>query len=499
MHRAKWILLLLISYIGITWLRFHEWRPLCLWGDDLHSYVIFWGKHLKNNLEYLSFLQEDLNTPFEKVRFIFHAVTYSEFFLFKQRVLLYFIFNTIIHAINGCLICLLAFYFCRIFWISVIFGACAVTAHFGLFEVTQITGHLESVSLMFCLLSVLSVVKAQKRGLVDGSLWISKWKWFALLFAFLAFNTHERYLVLLPWLAIFFVLHRQAETVLQRLLFISASALLILINVVVKNFVYHVKFFEGTGGQALSINWASIKTLATEGTFSIIGLNHGPQYLAGIDWIQLPHPIQKAALLMATASIIFIIIAMVPWRTKQFFNIAWPVYLFLLAILLLIPATLTVRIEQRWELAPFDLLLLIAACGVRKLSSHRISFNFALVLLTCFILGFGIEEWYLTRGFSKFFLIYEQKAVAMVKEKIIDEHVALPGVPLLFVSYPGNGQWGLANGGLFLIYEGKKRSVFYIDQLKDVVATNYPPETQIFLWNGRESLGKIILGKPLSY
>lgn len=487
-----------LCYFFITWLRFHEWRPSCLWGDDLHSYVIFWGKHLRNNLEYLSFLQEDLKAPFEKVRFVFHAVTYSEFFLFKQHILLYFIFNVIIHSINGCLVCLLTFYFCRVFWASVVFGMCAVTAHFGLFEVTQITGHLESISLMFCLLSISSVIKAQKTEVTNCDLWISKWKWLALLLAFLAFNTHERYIVLLPWLALFFVLHCQAGSVLQRLIFASASSLLVFINIVVKNFVYHVKFFQGTGGAPLSINWISIKTLAAEGFFSILGLNHGPQYLAGIDWHQFPRIIQIAALLFAIASLSFISIALLPWRTKKSFTIAWPIYLIILLGLLLLPPILTVRIEQRWELAPFDLMLLLIACGFRKLSFNRLQHFIALLLIGLLVTGFIMEESYLTKGFSKIFLMYEQKAVEVVKHSIIDTRASSPGTPLLFVDYPGNCQWGLANGGLFLTYEGKKRDIFCVDQIKDIVITNYSPQIQIFLWKGRESLEEIILNKSLT-
>jgi len=459
----------------MSWLRFAHWEPRLFAGDDLFNYMFYHGDRFNGKWATLFFADSG-----QKFRFIFSGLFRSEAYIFGNDINGYLVVNIIAHAINGTLLCLIAYSLCRSWIVSVILSVIAVTSRFGLYEVTQATGQVESVALIFGLLSVLCVMKAASDE--TSSDWPANWKWAALSFAFLAFNTHERYLVLLPWLSIFFVFHRRAGTAKQRWAFIAVCGLLLVSNALVKHFVYHSNFFQGTGGTPLSINLRSICTLLSEATLSISGINHGPQYLIGAEWADFSALVRIASIVLFAATISLVIAAFLPRRStdKTTQSIHWPMMLLTLIGLLLLPAVLTIRMEQRWELGPFFLVLLICAIGIGRVIVTKHGRAIVVVVLVCMCIGESIVELRVSKSFSVISYVYAGNYAEAVKLAAIDSKLSAPGAPLIFVTFEGNCVGTLLAGGFFVVYEGKYRSLQCVSSLEDLSDRDVSPDARIY-------------------
>ncbi len=473
----------------ITWLRFKPWEPACLWGDDLLSYMM--AHNCRFNVPDLDshyFSPDGIKVLFEKFRFVFSLLSQLEFFLFGKNIDGYFAVNIAVHAANGLLLCLIAFHFCRNWFVSIILGIIGITARFGLFEVIQVTGIVENVALLFCLLTIFAVIKAEG---FNKNRWDAKWKWIALGFAFLSFNTHERYLVLLPWLAIFFVLHRNAGKWQERVWIAILMLLMVISNILIKNIFYHARFLVGTGGIPISMNILSMMNFLSEAVLSILGINHGPLYLIGASWANFSTWIRVAAVIFASISCALVVLSLVkPKPAEEPGFLRWPIWLFLLGGLLLTPAIITVRMEQRWELASFFMLLLLIACGVGRMFYIRFWRGTMILLVLLLALSAAMIEFRVSKAFANIHLVYGERLANSIKKIIIDAHASPPGTPVVIIG-DLNIKTLLIDGGFFVVYEGKYRNINVFDKVTGVTWNNYPVKTKVYIVKSIDELTDI--------
>jgi len=124
------------------------------------------------------------------------------------------------------------------------------------------------------------------------------------------------------------------------------------------------------------------------------------------------------------------------------------------SVLLLLPPSLTIRMEQRWELTPFLILLLLVAIGIDHLALASV-FN----------------DFKVSKSFDKIFLVSSERYAASVKKFVIDQNRPPTGQDIALVTQESNCQWALMYGQeFFTFYEGTPRTARCINSLDDMAA-----------------------------
>jgi hypothetical protein len=472
------IALLCVFFSSVTWLRFRPWMPQVLAADDLYNFMLYHGDRFTSPMSPIYFSETG-----QKFRFVFSNAVRVESFLFGPHPQRYFILNVAIHAISCTALCFLAASLSGSWWAAVVLASIAATTRFALYQVSHLTGQVESLSLMFSLLCILAAKKSIDRD------WSEPWKWVALLMAFLAFSSHERYVVLLAWLGLLFVLCPRAGSFRCRAAFFVAGSLLVVSNVLTKIFVYKANVLEGTGNTPLSVNITSIKELLSQAVLSIFGINHGPQYLTGAEWADFSTSIRIISVIFAVILLLLVIAAFAEQRRYSTDgNANWPLAFVLLTVLLLVPPALTIRLEQRWEVAPFFMLLLVAASGIAQIRTTGTKQKLLPVLLGGLLLCAAVIEARVSQSFGSVFYVYGDTYAAAAKRAIIDTRSSAPGTPIVLVSPPSNCGGTLLDGGFFLIYEGVVRRVYCVGSKDAASAVDYPVGTRLFESPSTDSL-----------
>jgi len=471
------VALLFAVFAMATWLRFHAWEPRLLFADDLYNYMLYHGDRFNSQWAPVFFADAG-----EKFRFVFSGAMHAEIFLFGKNIDGYLAVNIAVHAVSATLLCLMSFRLCRSWLASILLGAIAVTSRFGLYQVTQVTGQVENLALLFCLLTIYCVMRSDESTQTPDDTFLVTWKCASLLFGVLAFNAHERYIILLPWLAIFFVFHRRSGVMRQRVTFLMFCIALILSNALIKRFIYHSNFFQGTGGEPLSVNLHSIGSLFSEALLSIIGVNHGPQYLTGAEWGDFSGAIRIASVACAFVGICFLVACFVCKSQQGERNrIFWPLWLLILMALLLLPATLTIRMEQRWVLGSYFLFLLLIAAGVGRLIATGINRSIVMVMLICLTVCTAVIEARVSKSFQDIFFVDKGRYAEAIRRAVVDSKSSPPGAPVILVTDPGHCIATLLDGGFFVVYEGMHRKLQCVKSPADASPSAYPSDTRIYI------------------
>ena len=301
----------------------------------------------------------------------------------------------------------------------------------------------------------------------------------------------------------FFILQKQAGTIKQRISFALTCAAMVASNFLIKAFLYHSTIFQGTGGQPLAINLRSILTLLSEALLSILGVNHGPQYLIGSEWSDFSFLIRSASIAFFTISLGLVLIAFIRRDPNQRVTaIHWPYALLALILLLLLPSILTIRMEPRWEVAPFFILLLLISCGAGRLMNTNLGKKSAFIMMAVLSVGSAIIESRVSQSFNSISFVSGGIYADSVKHAIVDTKLSPPGESLILVTHSGNCIGTLIDGGFFLVYEGKRRTLDCVPSLADANPTNYPQSSRIFASNSANQLVDFTnewrSGKPIS-
>src|SRR5579872_5182038 len=338
-----------------TYIRFSQVLPNFFFGDDLASFWAYRDGYLDSSLYQVLF------TSFaEKYRPIYSFITYLVWSLAGMNFWIYHSVNILIQGINSLLFFVIASRATKgKFLLPFLMTIAFASSRFALFQVTQVTGLVESCALIFFLTMVYAVLRFIEPGASR------KWHWIAILAIACATYTHERYMVAAVWLALLFIfLDNDKNITLKYRFFLVLSCISIVAsNAIIKVVFFHIHFFVGTGGFRMFINIQTILELLREAFLSLFGFNAGPPYLTGYEI-----PIQYIPR-----------INHVPWIMAIVFSLSW-IYVnvrslfisnrtirtntyFLTGLIsligfLLVPPVLTIHMEPRWDYAPFTLLLL---------------------------------------------------------------------------------------------------------------------------------------------
>lgn len=239
-------------------------------------------------------------------------------------------------------------------------GVLTVTSRFAYYQVTQVIGPIEGLSLVFLVLLVGGLVwfQAEHR---TSHLWTAV-GWFALLI-----HTHERYVVLIAFLAPL-VLTTTSLRWRPRLLLAAAFCAVVAVNVVIRAYALDLPLLVGSGSSTeLGFTWRTGVEHFLLGGANISGLNVGPAYLDGLVFPALPaaYKVMSITVTAVTVGVIVAAFGLSDRPRGNWFTTEGPRRNLLmgvgLVLALLAAVSVTIRVEPRWLYAPFVVTLLLIA------------------------------------------------------------------------------------------------------------------------------------------
>ena len=440
-----------------------------MYGDDLYIY---------KNHEGLKSFSDKISIPvvFDKYRPIHGLGMHFLIELFHKHTGGYYAFNVAVQVANTFLFAFIVNLFVRSYLLSLLAGLIVGLSRFAYFNITQLLngGALEGLAMSFFLVTIFFLIKS---SIGDGIIKERRRNvLLSILFANAAMYTHERYIVLLPFIALMVLLYpgfRQLGSK-RKMIVCILSLVSILVNVVLKKIIYGMPFFVGTAGTNISFSFSSALSFFADAVLSVFQFNKGPEYLVGIKFTDLPFFDKILVAVFFTGVIATLVIFIrdtknaFASRNTERINQFWLfVFLLILFGLCLVPAVVTIRLEQRWLQASYAILVFALIVAFNNLSFSN--GNKRIVLPFFFILLLWIDFNYLKKGANNIYITYSQK-MATEFERAINNGIIRPGINNIYIwekQRDANSErainWDLAEGYFFEFYQKQHKNVFYID------------------------------------
>ncbi len=473
MNRNKKILfsLCVMAVPIIIYFFFLQWKTNTVYGDDLYVFRDL----LKNSSISKIINSTATNGKFRPVaafslKFIFE--------LFHKNLNGYYLFNVLIQTLNTYLVALLLNLFLRSHFASLSFSLIYGLSRFSLYDFVDIFngGALEGLAMLFFILSVYFILTGLVRT-SEPTRRLQKAFLLSVLFANLAMYTHERYIVLFPFIVVvlFFSPGLHPLPLKHKFSLSLLACLSIVLNIVLKKFAYSMPFFVGTGGTNISFSLTSAASFFADGVLSIFKMNSGPSYLTGVPFISL-QGINLFITLLAifgSVEILLLFLMRIPKVFAQKDEVQKSNYYtaFFLAVLFtfcLIPVVVTIRLEQRWLQASFSIFLLVLVIAFNSLQFRNIYVKNAFFSL--YILVFLWSDYnYLNQG-AELLYMKDAERTAAIFGNAVKTGTIRPGTANLFIwekhrdiNAETGLSWTLADGYFFDFYQNKGKTLIFID------------------------------------
>lgn len=376
----RWAGALGLFAITVGW--FQVLRYQSLMGDDLTLNAFLSSR--------ASFIEKVfLSAPGEKYRPVYHGAQYVLYKLFGDHYPLYLWFNICFHGGLAVLLYGVLARITRSNWLLAFGGGLLfVTARFAYYNIAQLLGFMEALAL----LELLAIVWCAVRYRETRS---RRWLAWALIGLTLLLFTHERYLVVVPFLWLLVI----AEPSLRwrhRIMWCIAFFAPVALNVLLKVLVFKGRFLLGTGGMSIKPDAASILRFWLAGMLNVFGINRGWDSLSIHDFPTLPPLHRGAGIVFAIAA--FLAIAAYLWTDRREavrIGVGWVT----LVGALVLGASVTVRQEFRWLFAPFLVSLVFWAWALERLRPRTLAYGLSFVLV-----GTGVfNDWLMRKDHGNLF------------------------------------------------------------------------------------------------
>jgi hypothetical protein len=457
--KRRWdIIFLAISLYTLallsTHFRFRHWYPEVWFGDDLYNYLAYLDGKFPADAH------NALTAAFEnKYRPIFHWSLGTLYETFGENIQGYMTSNWLLHGVNATLVGLLAWRLSRQSLVIAAFSTAVIaSSRFALYQVTQVTGWIEGLALTSALVSLSFLLLA-----TEADNWRKANRLFlgAVLAAAITLHIHERYVVMLPWLTmcLYIAPLRKGMPTSSRIWFNVSIALIVFGNYVMRSLVLHLPYFMGTGRQQIKTNYNLIWTHLSQGVSSLFGINKGPEYLVAAPIENLPHNATIYAIVFSTIFSIMLIREIIANYGNIEKSQSFTQYLLLatLAGILLVPAIATIRIEQRWLLAPQACLLLILSKACHKGGPNIGQYKIILFMVAASALV--ALDTSISKRFDQIFFVYSAQVAKSVRADIKSGNIPNDQSPLNMNLPAEHCLWTLDEGQFFRIYGSGQRVV----------------------------------------
>jgi hypothetical protein len=468
------LILFLIAIPAIIFLYFLNWKTTAAYGDDLYIY--------KEYLKLHKFSEAiDLPVKFGKYRPL-HGMGISFIIeLFRKNLNGYYAFNIAVQTINAFLFALIVNLFLRSPFFSLLLGLVVGLSRLFYFNIAQLLngGALEGLATAFFLAFLYFLCKA---FITKGAPSQKTRAWIgSIVCANLSMYTHERYIVLFPFIILaVFLSPSLVQIKLRTRVGLSLAAVIsVIINVAIKKSIYSLPFFVGTASTSIEFSLSSTLSFFFDAILTLFQVNSGPEYLVGIPFSSL-HGLNRIFVLIFAGGVISILALYFIevrkfFRTKQkegqsgFFTF---LFLSLLGIMLLIPATMTIRLEQRWLEASFCIFILLVIIALNSLN-FRYDNGKTYALLLFFVFFLLTDFNYLRKGVDNLSMSYSTRLSTGIKQAI-DNGTISPGSDQLYIWLKHRNEnaeqairWILARGYFFEFYQNKSKEIVFVDSVFD--------------------------------
>ena len=481
-----YFLLFLLAAPIIIYFYYLKWRTTTIYGDDLSIYQSHEAVHgIMANIKFFS--------SFGKFRPVHSTVLTIILDCFHKNLDAYYFINICIQAINGFILALIANKFIRSVFFSCLLGVVFSLSRFSLFNINQLFngGILEGLAITFCLASLYFILKAITQPTDSQTSKYNSFLW-SIFFANIGMYTHERYIVLLPFILLLALLFPGLKTFTnkQKVLVASLALLSIPVNVAIKKFGFGTVFFVGTGGTNIAFSFTAAKTYFIDAVLSIFQINSGPEYLVGITFYSLPVLYQRLVLLFATMVFILFIAylyksikKLIAKDTSDRTNFFIFLSLSVVFVFFLIPAIVTIRLEQRWLQASFSVFLLMIAVAINGMYANKITRYSFLSLLTILLLL--IDTNYLSSGGNNTYMMNAERNATKFKTAVDNGTIHAKTIQLYLsekkkdINNENDINWTLYGGYFFNFYQNKSKQLIFIDSsdLTKTPAINFNTDT----------------------
>lgn len=495
------LLLSIIAVPVIIYFYFLRTRTYTIYGDDLSAFLDYDKAHSYADIMGIA-------TIVDKYRPVCVLVTKLLYTLFHKNLACYYLFNVLIQSINTCLVAVILNLFLRTPLMSLCFSMLFGLSRLSFYITSQPLsgGALEGLAMTFFLASLYFVLKGvlhpQQTTRQARSTFL-----LAILFANLSLYTHERYIIMLPFIILVLVFFPGLKTLhlRQKAVLISITLATILANVVIKKYIYGMPFMVGTGGTNISFSFTTAKQFIEDGILSIIQVNTGNPSHFGMQYAELSTRRQQLQPFYAAGLVLILLIYLALFKRILRTESGKPkFYTFLsLAVLFvfcLAPAVVTIRLEQRWLVAPFAIFLIMTVIALSgfEIKNAAVRNGSFLLFIACFIYSDGN---YYKKGSHHLYVTYAQNSAAVFEQAIKDGTIRPESSKLYVWQAPeqvgseGDLNWYIGGGNFFWFYQDRaKKMVFVNPAVRDSVSN-----TVIALQDFRPDSAQIIYLKGSTF
>ena len=460
-----YFLIFLLAAPVIIYFYYLKWKTNTIYGDDLyifmnHSGPISLGE--KINLDILS----------GKYRPI-HGVTLHWIIeLFGKNLQAYYCFNVAIQAINTFIFAIIFDLLLNVPIVSCLLSLVWGLSRFSYYVISQLLngGCLEGMAMTFFLLFLYCLVKVFVNA---DSAKNNKHLLWSIIWANLCLYTHERYVILLPFiiLVLFFFPALKEMSFKKRSALSSIALGSLALNVLMKKCFYSIPFFLGTSNATITFSYSSAMAFFRDAILSIVQINSGPEYTAGFQFQSLPKQDKEFVFVLVLGVLVTLclyVVQLVKYSKAKSKHTHFPEFILLavLFILLIVPGTVTIRFEQRWLQAPFCVFLVMLVIALRQLQMKK---TLQLIAYTAFSTLFIWSNYrYFSLGVNNYFMNQAENMVYKFKEAAVNGVIRPATSKLYILDYKDvNGKdaltWYLAQGYFFNFYQGKSKQIAFID------------------------------------
>jgi hypothetical protein len=490
-----------LSFV-VTLVYFTSSETATIYGDDLGFYMT---AHGRNGLGAL-FAHLYGDGKFRPVSGILNNIN---LLVFDKNLHNYFLFNVFVQSLTICTFSRTINLFVKNTFLSWLLALLLGLSRFAHYNISQIYngGSMEGLGVFLFTLALYFIFKymLDENATPQRSIRYLAW---AMVFANLDVYVHERYIVVLPFIALLVLFYplRNRLAIKQKLTIASIAIAGVGLNFLLKLYVSHSQFFVGTGGDgSMTFDIDRMLGFFQDAVLSIVQYNSGEQGWSGTNFAaqNIFHQIIAFITIefILLILVLFFITAPKPDKTDQKETEGAKsryivISLFVLMLFCLIPAVSTIRVEQRWLQAPLATLLLILFYAFYNI---RTKFKVAkYAVFGVFVLYFFVSDYYYYVGYRKSSYWGGAEGTATnYKEACFNGTIRKQTKTLYIlvgnrVHFPSGALlWDLVDGLFFDYYQGSKKKIIILDfdmykdktQLPYIVALNKETE-QVIEWNG---------------
>jgi hypothetical protein len=466
--RKEFAYFLVIPFI--IYFYFLKWKLTSIHDDDLYLYNAY--ADLKGFPQ-----QSNVSMVFGQYRPVRDIFFHWLIQLFDRNFEAYYIFNIVVQSINTIIFAYLLNLLLRSMSLSFFLSLILGLSRFCFYNVTQMFdgGILEGMAMTFFLLFLFFTIKISiKPGISAAEQ--RKGILLSILFANLGMYTHERYIAIFPFILFMILLFPKFKGISLKhkagLSFMVIAS--VILNIVLKTYVYSLKFFVGTGNTKIDFSLSSSFKSLRKAIASVLQYNIGAEWLIGFKFSNLPVFYKGLVILIICLIIgvfgLFILKAVSAFTLKKKnYPPHVAIFIFLPAIffLTLVPCIFQERTELRWLQAPLSVLILMFAIALNGVTDKNNNRKYLFSLLLC--VSFLFTNYYYVKRGSKNVYYSTSARVGNAFDKAVKDSVIHSGTSNLYILEKKKDlqreyeiKWALVDGHFFKPYHSNKKNLIFI-------------------------------------